>query len=525
MGSLPVLYALLEILRVREIINHYCPSKAKVDNGAVGMVMILNRLVAPRALYKIADWVAQSVLVQTLGVPGEKFNDDRLGRTLDAIAQHKREIWQAIVNEALGRFDIDLSFIFYDLTAFVMQGEYTDSDLVDYGFAHNTPSGKQKVKLAASAASDGNVPVDYEATSGRTADIATVQENMERLSRLLRRHGYALDQVVIIGDRGTLNDEIALKYDAKGLRYLAGLKTQKKAHRELLRAVPEKQFYNHRLTDEHKPKATYGLPCQVTFKHEGKTVTHRGLVVIAGPMRFTVRKGRARKLRALRAELAEVQAKIGRPHYRSVKAVQARADTRLRNSPVGKLMCAQAYLTEDGRVDLRWWLDRHTLWQAMHTDGRYLLVTNDFTLAPQQMIELYRAKDGVEKCFRISKQELKVRPIYVHSDARIEALLLVNMLALLVYRLLEREMHNKGLPLSTRRLIEQLENLTVIETYCWDASVLYRLTPASEEQRLLIAFLSHIVTELRLFRARPELDGSGLLALPSPLGGLLGSQS
>jgi hypothetical protein len=198
-----------------------------VDHGAVVVVRVLNRLMAPRALVRVADWVAQTVLTQTLGVSAEKFNDDRLGRTLDAIASHEREIGLEIVNVALVQFDLDVSFIFYDLTAFVMQGEFKDSDKVDYGFAHNTPSDKQKVKEELSVSHDGNVPLDYDSTSGRTADLATVQANMERLCHLLQRCGYPIDQVVIIGDRGTLNDEIAVKYDEKGLKYLAGLKVHK----------------------------------------------------------------------------------------------------------------------------------------------------------------------------------------------------------------------------------------------------------------------------------------------------------
>jgi hypothetical protein len=32
------------------------------------------------------------------------------------------------------------------------------------------------------------------------------------------------------------------------------------------------------------------------------------------------------------------------------------------------------------------------LWQAMQSDGRYLLVTNDWSLSPQRMLELYHAK-------------------------------------------------------------------------------------------------------------------------------------
>jgi transposase len=523
LGALPVLYALLEVLHVREIVNGYCPSDAQVDHGAVAVVLILNRLMAPRALVRVTDWVAQTVLTQTLGIPANKFNDDRLGRTLDALASHEREIWLEIVNAALMQFDLDVSFIFYDLTAFVMQGEFKDSDKVDYGFAHNTPSDKQKVKEGLSVSSDGNLPLDYAALSGRTADLATVQANMDRLCHLLQRCGYPLDQVVIIGDRGTLNDEIAVKYDEKGLKYLAGLKAHKKEHADLLKAVPEVQFSSHPLTDKRGRYGHYGLPCVLTFQHEGKTVTHRGLILLSGPMRHAVRQGRAQQLHALRDELTAVQAKIGQKRCRSVKEVQARAETCLRHSPVGDLVRAEAYATAEGRVDLRWWIDTDALWHTMQTDGRYLLATNDWTLTPGRMFELYRAKDGVEKCFRISKQVLRVRPLYVHSDERIEAMLLINLLALLAYNLLERELRQHGLPWTTRRLIEQLENLTVVETHCWDGSVVCRLTPVSDEQRQLMDFLSGLVLALRLPRLRLALTApSDLLILPAPPTATLG---
>jgi hypothetical protein len=223
LGALPVLYALLEVLQVREIINRHCPTTAEVDHGTVAMVLILNRLMAPRALYRIADWLARTVLIYTLDVPAEKFNDDRLARTLDVISQHSRDIWQDIVHRALVRADIDLSIIFYDLTAFGAHGAYTDSQLVDFGFAHNTPMGKPKFKAGLNVTADGNVPTEYGVWSGRTADMATVQENMERQCRLLKRHGWPVRDVIIIGDRANLNDELAIAYGDHGLRYLAGL--------------------------------------------------------------------------------------------------------------------------------------------------------------------------------------------------------------------------------------------------------------------------------------------------------------
>ncbi len=49
LGALPVLYALLETLQVRQIINRHCPTQAEVDHGTVALVLLLNRLDAALA--------------------------------------------------------------------------------------------------------------------------------------------------------------------------------------------------------------------------------------------------------------------------------------------------------------------------------------------------------------------------------------------------------------------------------------------------------------------------------------------
>jgi transposase len=510
LGALPILYRLLEILQLRQIINRHCPGTAQVDHGTVALVLVLNRLSAPRPLYQVADWLGQTVLVTVLGVPAAKFNDDRLGRTLDALAAHSRDIWLDVVHQALQRFEIDLRFLFYDLTALVGQGAFTDSALLDYGFAHNTPMDKQKLKLGVSATADGAIPSEYALYSGRTADMATVQDNLERLGRLLAQQGCPLGEVLLIGDRANLNAELALTYDRKGLKYLAGLQPLRKEHRAFLLAVPEGQFYRQPLTDPVGSAPGYfGMVGVITFEHDGQTVRHRGLVVLSGPMRRAVRQGRARQLHTLRANLAALRAKIGQKRYRTVQEVQARAATCLRHSPVGPLMVAEAYQTATGQVDLRWAIDRPALLQAMHGDGRYLLVTNDFHLAPRRMLELYRSKDALEKRFEVAKQDLRVRPLYVHSDTRIRAMLLVNLLALLAYSLLERQLRLHGLQLTTRRVIQQLETLTVIETHCWDGSLLRRLTPVDAEQARLWALLSEILADLLVERFLPALPAPG----------------
>jgi len=243
--------------------------------------------------------------------------------------------------------------------------------------------------------------------------------------------------------------------------------------------------------------------------------------MLSGPMRFALRRTRAKQSRELWQALKEVQAKAdtGKARYRSPKEVWARAETQLRNSKVGKFVTVKAEQKEE-RIVLVWQVNVPKLRQAQDQDGRYLIVTNDPTLNYEKMFELYRAKDGVEKDFRISKSQLKVSPIFLHRDDRIQAMLMLNMLALLAYTLLERQARRSGLALTPRRIIESLDSLTVIETQAVDGSSFYRLTPLTQEQAELIEALRHIfpaeVTPRLLSESRPSEPGAASPA-PEPL--------
>ena len=125
----------------------------------------------------------------------------------------------------------------------------------------------------------------------------------------------------------------------------------------------------------------------------------------------------------------------------------------------------------------------------MRADGRYLLVTNDGRLTPARMLALYRDKDAVEKRFRVFKQDLRVRPLFVHSDERLRALLLVNLIALLAYSLLKRQAQQQGVCLTARRLLECLSTIHVVEVEAWDGSRTRRVSEISPEQRRVLTVL------------------------------------
>ncbi len=506
LGAIPVLYAVLETLQVRQIINRYCPQTRAIDHGTIALVLILNRLLAPRPLQRVADWYARTVLADQLGVPAGRFNDDRLARTLDAIAPHCRDIWLAVVTVALERYDIDLRLIFYDLTAFVAHGAYPASQLVDFGFAHNTPINKRKFKVGVDAAADGNIPLMYQDWAGRTADKATVAANLTRLAALLAARGWSLDQVLLLGDCANLDDRLAVLYDQRGISYLSKVPLVKKVHRALVRDVNEADFYRLPLTAGPQP-AYWGVPVRVPFEHDGRRAYHRGVVVLSATMRQAWGQTRHKQFAELEARLQEVQHKTdqGTRKYRTAQEVLDRARRRVAASPVGELMTLSV-TGEPGALQLHWQVQQERLAEAMRQDGRYLLVTNHPDLTPQQMFQRYCQKDGVEKDFTVCKHDLRVSPIYLHQDQRIQAMLLLNMLALLTYTILERQLRRGGLPFTTRRLIQQLADLSVIETHCRDGSVLWRLTPLSREQQQLVNCLAHIVPLHGTIRPRqPQL--------------------
>ncbi len=167
---------------------------------------------------------------------------------------------------------------------------------------------------------------------------------------------------------------------------------------------------------------------------------------MAGPLRDQLRQTRQAGLAELEAALAQLRDKLGQPRLRSLKAVHRRVNAQLRASPVAQCLEVTVYATPTGQINLYWRRNPTALAQVERCDGRYLLVTNDWALSHHAMFRLYRQKDGVEKCFHVSKDDLAILSLYLHQDQRIATLLWINMLALLAYTLLQRQVRQQGLP-------------------------------------------------------------------------------
>jgi hypothetical protein len=109
--------------------------------------------------------------------------------------------------------------------------------------------------------------------------------------------------------------------------------------------------------------------------------THKGLVVVAGPLRDQWRQARETQLQELESSLEQLSREIGQPRLRSDKAVQRRVNARVRNSSVGQFLSVTVNTTLTGEVNLFWGRIQAALNEAERFDGRYLLVTIERGLA------------------------------------------------------------------------------------------------------------------------------------------------
>jgi len=98
-------------------------------------------------------------------------------------------------------------------------------------------------------------------------------------------------------------------------------------------------------------------------------------------------------------------------------------------------------------------IDETKIIHAARWDGLKGYLTNT-NYSHGLVIETYGQLWHVEKAFRISKTDLRIRPMYHYRRKRIEAHVLIAFVAYTIYKELERLLAREQLPISPQRAIE-----------------------------------------------------------------------
>ena len=491
-GALPLVYPILADLGVRQVTNELVPSEADIDMGRIVLVLTLNRLLAPRPLSHVQEWLAETVLPQMLDIPPQKMYDNRLGRALDRLHPHLGELWAELAARAVQVYDLDLNVLHWDITSIYFEGAYTDSELVRYGYSRDHRSDAKQVNLEVDVTHDGYVPLLYHILRGNTADITRPLPHLHALLRFFARPALAERRFrpLLVSDCKMITPEAVLACHAHDLFYLGPLPNGA-ATDAVLKSVTAEELAAHPLAyrpQRVRPDDPHFVPYQgvwrpFTFEHAGQRVTDRVLVVwSAGKQRLDEQK-RKTYLKRLLNRLADIQKKLNTRRYKKRAYVEQRLRTVRQGNPARELVDIQLS-GEDGALELRFRINRRQLAEAQALDGRYALATNARHLEANEALTLFKGQDGPEKRFRVVKGPLPVRPLFVRTDERIEGLVFITLLSLLVWAILERACRRQGLTVTTERLFREFAALQAVDLRWADGSLQRRaseMTPFQAE--------------------------------------------
>ncbi len=441
-GPLLLVRHYLERLGLPAIIQRALPGRgrAQLTSSEVVVAMIANRLCAPSPLYDISGWASSAALAEVFGIPAMLLNDDRLGRALEAFAPQAEAIRGAVALAAIERFGVEAGRLHLDLTALKVCGAHEHSSLVARGWNADRQFQRQVQVLEATTAS--GIPLYVRPQPGDAAELTCIGAALERLAALLPK------DLVICAD--------------SALGHLKNLCATDRAQLFFVVPLREASGFQGRYRDEVGPQALKPLahvsrrdrrlpPAQRTQYRgclrsfavpdpETKQVhAFRVAYIWSSEEARSVAEARERALGAAETALGRVQRGLGGQHYRTKPQVDDRVSTILGQAVKGWLTVTTGM--EGKRPTLTFARNHAAIAQSAELDGLYALATNlPGPLTATRLLRLYKEQSLVESRHRDLKGPLRVRPIFLHNDDRIQALISIVGLALLIFGLIELDL-------------------------------------------------------------------------------------
>jgi len=471
---LPIVSAFVKKIGVVDEINRLCPSEKDVSPGHVMMALILDTLSGRSPLYRLERSFKGMDLELLLGVdvPSSKLNDDAVGRVLDGVWEAGTgKLLTAVALRAVKMFSLDTSRVHHDTTSVTVYGDYdlyADPDhgqpfVITYGFSkEHRPDLKQLVHSLLCV--DHGIPIWSKCENGNESDKTINKNLMGRIVEKMHELGqenplYVADSALVTEDNlGLMSDE------EKGFRFVTRLPaTYAECDAAIARAVQAERWEDLGILAEDsssskRPPAHYhGFETSVTLYNR----IYRALVVHSSAHDKRKTKKLERLLTQDLAEMAKVKTEQEKITYACLPDAQAalsRLDKGKFHKLVGRIEEMRRYGRGRPKADgsrslngisyrIRLEIERREepIKKAEKEAGCFVLLTNapcegNEAMGSRGLLEAYKAQDIVERNFGFLKDDLIVNSLFLKSPARIEALGLVLVLSLMIWRLMERTM-------------------------------------------------------------------------------------
>jgi transposase len=457
-GPLLLVAHYLARLSLVELVDAAAPMRGRslLTHGEVIAALVANRLSAPAPLYDVSGWAGQAAVAELLGVPAGLLNDDRLGRALEAFHPIAEDLRGRLLLRTLDRFDVDAARLHLDLTTIWFAGAYPDSTLVKKGWGSDRRVARQVRTLQASTP-DG-VALYLRPHKGSEAELTCLGQALETLQTLT---GPGL---VIVADSAFGHLSRLCAADRKGLRFVVPLRADTGWAARFDRDVPAGLSGLCDLA--HVAERERGLPPERRTRWRGQLVDYpvtdpqhgahhdlRVAYIWSSEEATSVAQARERALTKAETDLGRVRNGLGGRFYKTPAQVATKI-ARIVGARIEALIHVQVDTDPAGKPTLSWARDQDAISAAGRLDGLYALATNlPEPHTATQILDIYKDQWIVEQRHRDLKRAapLRVRPVFLHNDDRIEALIGVVGIALLIFGLIEADLRRR-LPTGQQQL-------------------------------------------------------------------------
>jgi Transposase DDE domain len=413
LGVVHVARALWEELGIGEVLRglESCGPRRAPHELAL-FTMVVNRLAEPLSkLACSAHWLAERAYLPEAAV----LTLDHLYGALDFLDTHIEAIERELFFRIADLFRADVDLIFWDTTSVYFEVDDEDTEfetkrdtplppLRKRGYNKEGRGNHPQVVVGLALTRDG-LPVRSWVFPGNTVDATTVAQVKESL------RGWKLGRAIFVGAAG-MDSEATRQELAKGLgHYILAMPMGK---------LTEVQAEVLSRAGRFRP-VNASLEVKEVVVGEGER-RRRSIVCRNLGEAARQRQHREEVLAALRQELARLDPQAPDHTKRACELVASKRYSRyLSRGPGGQLA-----------------IDAKAVRRAVRMDGKYVLLTNDDTLTPEDVGVGYKAMMIIEACFRRMKTTgLRIRPVYHWTAHRITSHVKLCVLALLIERAAE----------------------------------------------------------------------------------------
>jgi transposase len=467
---LPIIKAYADQLGLVGLINHYVPTEMDVDAGTVVLGLVLDTLSGRSPLYRVEEFFAQQDTALLLGkaVPPHAFNDDAVGRVLDRLYDMgTMKLFTACAVRAVTRFGLERRYVHFDTTSQSVWGDYQfaeEQDLpfrVTYGYSKDKrPDLKQFV--LSTLCVDRAVPIWGKPEDGNASDKTLNTTLLSEIAQLLARYGVAPGAYIYIADAALVTeDNLATLGNTLFITRLPA--TYSACGRAIAEAVAHNQWAEVGVLAQTKP--TKHRPGTFYKVAEGSVTlydtAYRAVVVHSSSQDQRRQKALEHALQASYATLEATVREAAQQEYvchadaeaaaaklRVLQSAYHRVEVVVEERPKygpGRPSQKQPRVVKALRYTLKVTLHERAEVIARKTQetGCFVLLTNvptegEMAHSTGEILRAYKEQHGVEQNFAFLKDPIIVNSLFLKKPERIEALGLVLLLALLLWRLVER---------------------------------------------------------------------------------------